>query len=284
MPRIVAVHGIAQQYKGPTTLHDEWYPALRDGVLIAGGTPPSKGDLVCVFYAEPFRPKGTMAVGLPPYDAGDVTDPFEQDLLAAWWRAAAEAEPGQVLSPDERTMGRTPQFVQAALNALSRSTFFTGFAERAFIFNLKQVSSYFRDDKNGRPAVAAMVEKEVQADTWLMIGHSLGSVVAYECLCAHPEWPITTLVTLGSPLGIRNLIFDRLRPPPVDGLGAWPGGVRRWVNIADGGDVVALVKDLRPLFGPRVENLLVHNGAEAHAIRPYLTARETGRVIASALG
>ena len=179
-------------------------------------------------------------------------------------------------------MGRTPRFVQRALDALSRSRFFAGLAERAFIHDLKQVSAYFHDDDIRREAMRRV--EDVVDDTRVIIGHSLGSVVAYECLCAHPEWPVTTLVTLGSPLGIKNLILDRLRPPPVNGLGAWPGGVRRWVNVADVGDVVALVKDLGPQFGPRVENILIYNGATAHDVRPYLTARETGHVIASGLG
>ena len=121
-----------------------------------------------------------------------------------------------------------------------------------------------------------------------MVGHSLGSVVAYEALCAHPEWPVRALVTLGSPLGIRNLIFDRLLPAPAAGArgevrGAWPGGVRSWVNVADAGDVVALVKDLRPLFGDQVACYLVHNGSHAHDVRPYLTAAETGAAIAAGL-
>ena len=54
----------------------------------------------------------------------------------------------------------------------------------------------------------------------MLVGHSLGSVVAYEALCANPEWPVRMLVTLGSPLGIPNLIFDRLEPAPLpDGHG-----------------------------------------------------------------
>jgi hypothetical protein len=113
-------------------------------------------------------------------------------------------------------------------------------------------------------------------------------VVAYEALCAHPEWPVRALVTLGSPLGIRNLIFDRLVPAPAARVsggvqGAWPGGVRSWVNVADAGDVVALLKDLRPLFGERVACYLVHNGSHAHDVRPYLTAAETGAAIAAGL-
>ena len=90
-------------------------------------------------------------------------------------------------------------------------------------------------------------------------------------------------MTLGSPLGIRNLIFNLLEPAPQTGIGAWPGSVQRWINIADGGDVVALVKDLRPSFGVNVENHLIYNGATAHDILPYLTAKETGGAIATGL-
>jgi hypothetical protein len=282
MPRIVGVHGIGQQFKGPNSLHGEWLDALRDGVELAGGSPPEAKDLVCAFYGKLFRPSGTKSADLPPYDAADVTDPFEQELLAAWWLDAARVEPGQVIGPGESTKGRTPQLVQRALDALSRSRFFAGIAERAFINDLKQVHAYFHDDAIRRSA-CKRVERVVGDDTRVIVGHSLGSVVAYECLCAHPEWPVTTLVTLGSPLGIANLVFDRLRPPPENGLGAWPGGIRRWVNIADKGDVVALVKDLGPRFGLGVGNVLIYNGASAHAVRPYLSALETGRVIAAAL-
>lgn len=76
-----------------------------------------------------------------------------------------------------------------------------------------------------------------------------------------------------------------LRPAPVDGHGVFPSGAVGWWNIADGGDVVALVKDLCPLFGDgtQVRDLLVHNGSYAHDITPYLTAVETGQAIMSGL-
>jgi pimeloyl-ACP methyl ester carboxylesterase len=123
----------------------------------------------------------------------------------------------------------------------------------------------------------------------VLIGHSLGSVVAYEALCAHPEWAVHTFVTLGSPLGIRNLIFDYLRPPPKDGLGSWPGSIRRWANISDRGDVVALVKGLAPFFSKTgspelaIRDASIDNGATAHNIELYLTAEETGNAIAAGL-
>jgi hypothetical protein len=103
-------------------------------------------------------------------------------------------------------------------------------------------------------------------------------------LCARPHG-VRALVTLGSPLGIRNLIFDRLEPAPVDGLGAWPGPDDLvWTNVVDRGDVVALEKDLRGRFGDRVRNVVVHNGSHAHHAAAYLTDRLTGAAIAGGLG
>jgi hypothetical protein len=284
MAIIVAVHGIGQQFDGPAVQKDKWQKPLFDGVLMAIGRQLRESDLACAFYGDLFRPSGTKGVGLPPYDERDVADPWEQQLLEAWWREAAVVEPDRVESPEAATkLGRTPRFVQRALDALSHSRFFAGIAENAFIFDLKQVYLYLHD-RAIRRDVRERVEAVVDAQqTRVLVGHSLGSVVAYECLCAHPEWKVNTLVTLGSPLGIRNLIFDLLEPAPQNGLGVWPGSVRSWVNIADEGDIVALVKDLRPGFGPRVENWRIHNGAGAHDLLPYLTARETGDAIAAGL-
>jgi pimeloyl-ACP methyl ester carboxylesterase len=224
-------------------------------------------------------------VGDPWLAAADATE-FDQELLAAWWRGAAESDP-RVIHPEARTLARTPGGVQAALRALSGSAFFAGLANRVMLFDLQQVRQYMTDPQVRRAALDR-VAAGIDGDTRVVVGHSLGSVVAYEALCAHPEWPVRALVTLGSPLGIRNLIFDRLLPAPTAGAqggvrAGWPGGVQSWVNVADAGDVVALVKDLRPLFGDGVACYLVRNGSHAHDVRPYLTAAETGAAIAAGL-
>jgi hypothetical protein len=293
--RIVCVHGIAQQYKGEETLHGEWSAALRDGLRLAGpagrevAASLTDSDLRDAFYGNAFRPPGQriLGVGDPLVTIEDLTD-FERDLVGLWWEAAAQTDPG-VVPPDARTLLRWPGGVQAGLRALSCARFFAGLAERAMVADLVQVRRYFTEP-DIRAAAQQQVLGAVDDNTRVLVGHSLGSVVAYEALCAHPEWPVHTLVTLGSPLGIRHLIFDRLQPtplPPIDGsdcgVGHWPGNAKTWVNVADDGDVVALVKDLRPQFGPSVACYLVHNGAKAHDIRPYLTAPETGAAILGGL-
>jgi hypothetical protein len=267
----------------------EWTPALRDGMRRAGGRPealPGPAEVGFAFYGDVFRPAGrTLAVGDAWLTADDL-DQYERDLLAAWWQGAAEADSG-VIAPGAASLARVPGGVQRGLRALSGSAFFTGLAERALLADLRQVRLYLADPKVRRAArerVAAVVDDA----TRVLVGHSLGTVVAYEALCAHPEWPVRTLVTLGAPLGIRNLIFDRLQPPPEPAgkglMGRWPGSVASWVNVADAGDVVALVKDLRPAFGARVECCMVSNGARAHAVSPYLAAPETGAAIMAGLG
>jgi len=150
------------------------------------------------------------------------------------------------------------------------------------IGSLVQVRRYFTEPAT-RARIQQRVVDAVTEDTRVVVAHSLGSIVAYEALAAHPEWPVRALVTLGSPLGIRNLIFDRLDPSPSVGVGRWPGSVVTWRNVVDLGDVVALVKDLRPLFAEKMDHCVINNGAKAHDVRSYLTTPEVGNGIIAGL-
>jgi pimeloyl-ACP methyl ester carboxylesterase len=277
--RVVCVHGIGQQHAGGHTLLASWAPALLDGVERAGGSGLGVGQIGMAFYGDLFRPPGyLLAVGDPLFTAADVQTGLEQELLEAWWDAAAVVDSG-VVPPDSETLARVPGSVQAALLALSHSRFFAGVALRAMVFDLKQVSRYLTDPQV-RAAARERVREAIGADTRVVVAHSLGSVVAYEALCALPGHGVRALVTLGSPLGIRNLVFDRLEPAP----GAWPGGAGlTWTNVADAGDVVALVKDLRPAFGQAVVSVVVDNGAHAHDSGSYLTDRLVGAAVAAGL-
>ncbi|ALG15039.1 hypothetical protein AOZ06_24825 [Kibdelosporangium phytohabitans] len=278
---MVVVHGVGKQVSGPELLASELVPALRSGVTLAGGPGLTGEEVAVAFYGDLFRRPGTRA-GTPDYGASDVQPGLETDLLISWWEAAAQHERA-VPGPGDSTRGRTPRVIQRALDALSHSRFFAGLGERAMVAALKQVRIYLTEDRVRREARQRVADC-VDEDTQVIVAHSLGSVVAYEALSANPDWPVGAFVTLGSPLGIRNVIFERLCPPPRDGRGHWPGGVTSWTNIADAGDVVALVKRLATRFGDRVHDVPVHNGAKAHDCRPYLTAKETGRAILDGLG
>jgi hypothetical protein len=285
MASILVIHGIGQEMEGPSTLRARLFPALQDG-LSRAGTDICPEEVSFASYGELFRPAAEFLAPTPYYDDSDIESGYEEDLLMAIWERAASCD-DTIVPPDEEVLSRTPSAARRALAALSRSRFLAGIAERSFIGDLKQVRLYFCDEEM-RAKIQGKVALAMADDTRVVIGHSLGSVVAYEVLFSHPHPHVGALITLGSPLGLRNLIFDRLRPSPVptgDGgraKGVWPP-VRMWGNVADDGDVVAAVEDLRPLFGDGIRQLRVHNGATAHDMRPYLEDPLTGQLISAGL-
>ncbi|MBX6385218.1 MAG: hypothetical protein IRZ07_19985 [Microbispora sp.] len=119
-----------------------------------------------------------------------------------------------------------------------------------------------------RDAVADVVRRRRPR---VVVAHSLGSVVTYEALWAHPDLPVELLVTLGSPLGMRDVVFERLIPAPVRGRGARPPGVRRWINIADKDDIAAIPAVLASCFDGVDEDVSCDiDWLDFHTVRNYL--------------
>ncbi|MFG2349557.1 alpha/beta hydrolase family protein [Streptomyces phaeochromogenes] len=289
MTRVVVVHGVGQQFLGKGVLHSAIGLAVLDGLDNAGletsGLTPA--DVSVAFYGRVFRQPGTKDLSdLPLIE--EIEDDFETALLRVWWEGGALQEPDRIESPERSgSKAPVPRSVQHMMEALTRSRSMTKIAQRFLLGSLRQVNRYL-NETGIRERAQECVSGAVGADTRVLVGHSLGSVVAYEALCAHPQWPVTTFVTLGSPLGIRNLIFDRLRPPPVAGRGEWPGGVASWTNLCDVNDVVALVKKLGPQFDPpggwrRVKDKTLDNGWKVHDLIHHLTDSDTGRAVAAGL-
>lgn len=289
MAGIVGIHGIAQQFGGGYALERVWYDALRDGLAASGHRRVAEAltaaDVRVAFFGDLFRPPGTMAVHDRPFSVADVEPGLERDLLTAFYRAALAQDPSLGMPDGMMSPGRT--VIRIMLEKLARTTTFARIAERAFVGNLKQVAAFLTDPAV-KQNVLERVREQMSNGPRVVIGHSLGSVVAYEYLCHDRPASVELLVTLGAPLGIPNVIFDKLSPAPVAGVGAWPGEIASWVNIAAPDDIVALRKDLAPLFpgirpGQAVIDSLVDNGDEPHAINRYLNARQTGRALGDVL-
>lgn len=279
MARIVGVHGISQEFEGSHTIKAKWLDAIKDGLKLTNAALESDEDFKCAFYGDLFREPGQVKGTIPNYDVNDIDAEWESEFLQELWGEVLKVEEGE--SNQQRTAvtkARVPRILQEALSALSQSRFFGGVAEKVIIAFLKQVRLYLYDPEI-RHQIRSRVADCITEDTRVLVGHSLGSIACYESLCQHPEWPVKVLVTLGSPLGIQRLIFDRLEPPPTDSLGSWPGNVETWINVADVGDIVALEKELNPFFQGEVIDRLVNNGADAHNAKRYFTAKETGEAI-----
>ncbi len=167
---------------------------------------------------------------------------------------------------------------------------------------IAEVHRYFGDEDGIATEIrqllaAALREAWAQDRRVLLIGHSLGSIIAYDTL-----WELTRqagkgrvdlFLTLGSPLSTR-FMRKRLRGAERSGRERYPGNLRRWVNFAAVGEMTAL-RPVRPYFAPMLELGLVESiedhldlynhyrsttGLNVHMSYGYLAHRDVAGAIA----
>lgn len=306
MAEIVLIHGIDQQQKSADMLESDWVPALAGGVRKAGYSDIAdriwRGidslrtiEARVAFYGHLFLTPGQQGDDPGEFRPEEVA--FAEVLAVEWLKHVVErATKESVRETGARELAYVTEqmgaeqgagsIVRSAISSLSRISWFApfgmGFAERFVNRSLAQVTRYLTNDAI-RSAAVESVSKLIGPKTKVLIGHSLGSVVAYEA--AHRvEQPLPLLVTLGSPLGLQTVIYQRLRPQPP----AFPPSVRRWVNLADRDDFIAAEPDLRGLFSvPRDAvfegGFTVDKGADPHDAGFYLGIAELGKPVGEVL-
>ena len=90
----------------------------------------------------------------------------------------------------------------------------------------------------------------------LLIGHSMGSVIAWDALwelshAADKSIELDLWLTMGSPLGQR-FMQRRIRGHDEQGTKRYPNNIRRWKNLAAVGDLTAIDPTLGNDFGEMV--------------------------------
>jgi hypothetical protein len=135
------------------------------------------------------------------------------------------------------------------------------------------------------PRIRARLEQALQGlmGPVVVVGHSLGSVIAYDVLYGlEGQLDVRLLVTIGSPLGLEEIQDVVRRPLRV------PGPVQAWLNAADGRDLVAIDPTIRPEYPPvdRCTDVLVQNDADPHhhGASGYLIASLVQRPIRQLFG
>jgi len=157
---------------------------------------------------------------------------------------------------------------------------------RSILDTIRRMSRYFSEPELRR-TVRERIAAAVTDETRVIVAYSFGAVSAYEALCAHPEWPVRVLVTLGSPLSNRA-ISDRLDPMPASTddtgrpLGRWPGSVETWVDVAADRDPLTVGGDMHAVFGEAVERQVI-SSTGGHRVDRYLVSPVTGAAISAAL-
>ncbi|MEC3953786.1 hypothetical protein VMT65_12170 [Nocardia sp. CDC153] len=306
MAAIVLVHGIKQSQYSADQLEQKWLPALAGGVRIAGhpnladrlwrGSRPGDLETRMAFYGNLYLDPNAQGT-TPGSDLDEQQQQLTDQLALAWLTAASEraADTGdrreatrQILELTESIDGAQGdrKLLRSAAQGLARLKWFApkGFsvAERFINTSLTEVTRYLTDEtirEQAQQQILALIGPE----TRIVIAHSLGSVVAYEAL--HRSTQALTLVTLGSPLALQNIIYPKLRPQPT----TVPATLTHWYNIAARDDLVATFQDFDRYFLPAAGQTLtpntriIDNGSQPHDATHYLSKRSLGTITAQSL-
>jgi hypothetical protein len=263
---VVGVHGVGNYQPGlDAASAAERLRATWAGYLSAAGLPV---DLRMAYYAG-FLHATAQTRG----DGLDDLDPPAREMLVAW------ADHLDARSPDiaQATWSVPARMV---VDRIARRQHLDPLVLRRFVaVFLREVAGYLRAvDAPARIAARTAVAETIRAHgPGVVIAHSLGSVITYEALWANPELYVDLLVTVGSPLGMTGVVYERLVPAPATAR-TRPPNVGRWVNIADPGDIVVVPRPFTRRFQPdeNTEDRHIH-WLSFHAVRWYLSALPTLR-------
>ena len=278
MGQWVGVHGIKQEYRGREEILNEWVPALADGLQWATGR-RIRPDLDLAFYGHLFRDAEFPDYDLKPREKG----PPDTDSVA-WFSDLGKAEladleeaASQIVTPADLAIAADEASRQKAISLWLPAWAVTlvGAVERRFpkgsgIYFLRtvtQVRRYMLDAQ--LKAEVDQITAEAAVGATVLIGHSLGSVVAYEFLRQHPGHSVQLLLTLGSPLGLR-MIRDRLPTGKP--------GVPKWINIRDPHDPVTAAGSLGRWY-PVTRERRANGGFDPHSAELYLNFKATGEAL-----
>jgi hypothetical protein len=281
--RILGVHGVGNHRPGATPaegrsqLATVWERSLGRGAF---GPSMPKCDLMVAYYADLLREPGEQGGGEASLER---LGPRAEALVRAWLD-----EQGL---PEEVPQGYATWPLRQALGWIAARDRLVPALVEAFVARFFcEVATYLGEGREGgsgrraaaRAAVSALLEEH---EPRVVVAHSLGSVVAYEALWAHDGAPVELLVTLGSPLALPHAVFPRLDPAPVGERGARPPSVRRWVNIADAGDLVAIPQGgvARYFSGVAADHNARIHAFDFHLAANYLACEPLASVLAGEL-
>jgi hypothetical protein len=285
--KLLFVHGRAQEGKSSDILKKEWMDALGVGLGNAGLSLPAGVEPDVPFYGDKLM-EFINRRDLPPADniqsRGGAIDDGYADFLR---EVALEAREKEVVTKPEvdaelgpQAVHKGPQnweWVQAVIRVIDSKA--AAVSNISIGLMLRDVFVYVNDGPVRRE-INKIVAAKLTNEPTVVVGHSLGTVVAYDVLREHAGNQVPCYISVGSPLGIRA-IRRRLKSPLT-----MPEGVKDWYNAFDERDVVALyaLDDQNFKITPAIRNFnnVKNKTDNRHGIAGYLDDKSVaGEIIRS---
>jgi hypothetical protein len=288
MRRLVFVHGRAQEFKDALTLKGVWVDTLRQGLAKSGLQLPNDLDIKFPYYGQtlvdllaPMGPVAEVVIRGATADAGHkaFTDAILSEIRANM--GISDAEVTALHDPNVVQKGALNwSWVLASLRAIDEHVPGSGVTLGLFTYDVYQ----YLKNARVRKAIDAGIQQAIARDVpTVVVGHSLGSVVAYRLLAdvgTGAGWQVPLYVTVGSPLAIEAI-------KSALGRFAHPACVDAWFNARDPSDCVALypLDDAHFRVDPKIRNKsdVANHTDNHHGIIGYLDDAQVARTIYDAL-
>lgn len=248
--KIVFLHGIGD---GDPQAH--WFEGLNRGLAQAGHAPIDRADTIAPRYSSLLKTKG-IGAKMPP-----VTYRVKDDSKARFEFARRQARIQRMLGLKSAPTGFGAHLVPPGpLNAAQAFA-----VNNMSVHDLTQVRRYVEGEPL-RGAVLQFLLDQDYGDEIVLIGHSLGSVIAIDLLDHLPETiRVRRFITIGSPANAPSLHKGSERL-----LKKFPyARVDDWSNIFNPADVVTGGRGLAWTF-PAAQDFSVDIGRLEHSAGAYL--------------
>lgn len=300
MPHITFIHGIANK-PAEDKLLKIWLSALEDESLgnddgINPGTYGITTSMIYwadVVYEKPLEE--SVHESAESLESTDKTVMKEDDPDMEWMEELTGDEQKIILQladkllADEETIEASPRMPESAfVKKLERIPLPWAVKKRLMKVLLKDVYHYlFNSSFSPRPGTTYKVQDEIRnrvlnklnavnTDRHIVISHSMGTVIMYDCLKRVGACPaVDALMTVGSPLGIAE-VQDCLKPEWTRKNGFAEKIKADWVNVYDTLDPVTgfdgnIANDFMKNSNQVIEVINEQNeGAWRHDISKYL--------------
>ncbi len=293
---IIGIHGLGNK-PGADLLESWWRQSIAEG-LARIGLEQRDVPFELVFWADILHP------ALLNPEIEDTEDPLYLDEPYV----AGQTSEGQTsVSFRAKLFGYFDRQLDSIFLNEDQSLNLQGVTQKIIHRYFSDLESYFRSDTVSLANPDFSVREHIQlrlfevlkkCEGWdiMVIGHSMGSIVAYDVLFDHAhELNINTFVTIGSPLGLpfimgRELAKQKLTNPGLQ-RPLVPGCIQSaWFNLSDIEDQVSMDHAMSDdfgvnTFGVTIEDFSIYNDYQMdeernhHKSFGYLRTPEMARIV-----
>lgn len=275
---VIGVHGRAPKPE-QSQLKYWWHQAVLEGLeRNEHRSPDNPIEFELAYYADVFHEPLSFAQNDEPYAKAKGTGPLP----------TYEAFHSRAYVSD-----KVDDLIDAVRHHIGQG----GLAEEALKQRMRDLHQYYADAVKRsavQQALRNVLEPELNRGKRIMlIGHSMGTIVAYDVLRdlgrENPSQTVQHFITLGSPLGLPYVKYmiqaarDQVRTPSI---------VEKWSNFSDPDDWVSADTHLQDDYAPNTRGIavaddLVINGyvspktgqSNEHKSYGYLRTPEFSRVV-----